>query len=756
MTEDSKDIKRALSQTLTDDQIDSQRLHELAETITDTEAETLREENIEAILLETLPDEKSDTVDDPDEEHQALNERTFFHKSEAEDQLNKNIIGRYQINAALTSDAIGQWFGLKDNNTEREINVKFLKPSQSEDETAFNKFVNEARTLAQLSHPGIPTVHEIDLTEGGLIYYTCSQFSGQTLQQLLEEAEASDARIPPPIRTIDDRVDLFKRVCEAVAYAHQHGIIHQDIKPDHILVDDQSAILVTGWLHAINKDSPDPHVAGTPLYMSPEQARQETATHLSDIHCLGACFLYLLTLRPPLQTEPITEFWENKRKGNYQEPSEQESALVPSALLAITEKTMAADPERRYQSVTEIIEALDDYQQQQSARRQPLRSQHSTSTGFHSIVFFAFIALLLLAAIAIGIWQTTGPETEKQAQWHAVSLSSWQHGTLSDLETDWACRIHNDNNKTFIPLSQAGIFTLSQGKLALRSGAPMTDLRYKHILTDNLGVSWNQAAGPFSDIDCFIAGTNGQHAYRYHINTTDQSLSLSLFRADVLIDRVRLQTGPDKDGNLQLAVRKQQDLVTLSVNGKTVHRYRDPYPLAGMAHSQLGFTLYPDSDMHISDVAIKRTLMPPRQPETAIADSRYAAQNYETAIKLYQDLTTLVQSEDTAGRALYRIARCYSKLRNHQSACESYRRFIQEHSQHVLMPYAVLHYIIALGQTGQWQICEDTLNTLGTHLQPDGLHNYALNELRRLTNNETLRPSPSLSSLRKYIKSLSP
>ena len=189
MSERSRDIKRALSQTLADDKIDSERLHELAETMTDTEAEALREENIEAILLETLPDEKSDTAEDPEEEHQSLNERTFFHKSEAEEQLNKNIIGRYQINAALSDDSIGQWFALKDNNTDREVYVKFLKPDLSEDEKVFNKFVNEARTLAQLSHTGIPTVHEIDLTEGGLIYYTCSKITGQTLQQLIDEIE---------------------------------------------------------------------------------------------------------------------------------------------------------------------------------------------------------------------------------------------------------------------------------------------------------------------------------------------------------------------------------------------------------------------------------------------------------------------------------------------------------------------------------------------------------------------------------------
>ena len=742
----TQNIRHALSQTLSDDQLEDGNLNELKETMSDAEAEALREENIESILLETLPDEHIDNENDDTDEHRALLERTFYHKSEAEDVVNQKILGRYQIEAALKDDQYGQWFTLKDSNTQRDVLVSFLKPKYTENEDIFNKFVHEARLLAQLSHPGIPDIHEIDLTEGGLIYYTCSKLNGSLLADRIHASQR--------VYDYDDCAEIIKRVCETIAYAYNKiGLTHQDIKPEHIIINSQNEIQIIGWIHAQTQHGANNEIAGTPLYMSPEQARRECADHLSDIYSIGATFYRMLTLRDPFSTEAVETFWEQKRSGTYIKPTPHDIEHIPKALLAITEKCLAAEREQRYQSVQEIIEDLNNYQQ--SLLNKYTSETRTPQWSSRSIISIACLSIFLL--ILAGLHFTTDTQTYAMEQspastWKAVSLSNWEHSNLEDLDTDWHDLSQTTSSQA---LSKSGNFSLVQGRLTTRQTSELAEIAYKHLLNDSLTISLDAHLQKTSVLDCYISGKNSHDAYRYQIIFKQDSAAVKFYRAGILINHAQIPKQLAKTAHI--IAQKNQDSVSLSINGNVLHRYQDAYALSGIRHSQFGFVFHKDGPISISNLSIKRSLISAKQQPTAIPDAYFNQQDYETALKQYQSLYTLHNNENKhqlCARLSYRIARCYTLLDMHAQAASAYRSYIQQHAQGKLMPLAVLHYTNALAQTQQWQLCDDIIQSLGTHLNSNGLREHTHNSLTTLTSATDLHETAALSSLRTSIQSL--
>jgi serine/threonine-protein kinase len=173
----------------------------------------------------------------------------------------------------------------------------------------------EARILARLEHPGIVPVHDFGELPDGRLFYAMKRVRGDRLDRWLAAG-----------RDLSERLAVFVRVCEAVAFAHAHGVVHRDLKPENAMVAEFGEVLVLDWGIA-RLDSPDPQsavrnphwVAGTPQFMPPEQARGDTgADHRVDIYALGVML-------------------------------EMMSGAAP--LAAIAHKACAADPAARYQTV---------------------------------------------------------------------------------------------------------------------------------------------------------------------------------------------------------------------------------------------------------------------------------------------------------------------------------------------------------------------------------------------------------------------
>ena len=201
---------------------------------------------------------------------------------------------RYDLVRELGRGGMGVVYEVRDRELDRGVAMKVT----DEDWRA------EARVIAALEHPGIVPVHDAGALPDGRFYYTMKVVRGVRLDEWVDEGHA---------RT--ERLRLFARVCEPVAFAHANGVVHRDLKPENVMVGEFGSVLVMDWGLPI--------VAGTPGYMPPEGARDAR----SDVYALGAILQFLL-------------------RG--------ESA--PRPLRAIVERAMAADPAARYASAREIAD----------------------------------------------------------------------------------------------------------------------------------------------------------------------------------------------------------------------------------------------------------------------------------------------------------------------------------------------------------------------------------------------------------------
>jgi len=179
----------------------------------------------------------------------------------------------------------------EDRELDRLVAVKVLNTPETTEDLR-NRMVREAQIIARLEHPGIVPVHDVGTLPDGRIYYAMKYVRGSRL----DEYAAQGA----PLR---DRLRKFQAVCDAVAFAHAHGVIHRDLKPQNIMIGSFGEVLVLDWGVAAIRDSPCESVGtvvGTQNYMSPEQARGEVdqLDERADVYSLGAVLHSLLKDQP--------------------------------------------------------------------------------------------------------------------------------------------------------------------------------------------------------------------------------------------------------------------------------------------------------------------------------------------------------------------------------------------------------------------------------------------------------------------------
>ncbi len=266
--------------------------------------------------------------------------------------------GRYAVASLLGRGGGGEVWAVEDRRLGRIMAVKVQASGSAGDACAAERFAAEARTTASLEHPNVLPVHDLGETADGRLWFAMRQATGVTLAEAI--ALAGEGRVPEPIRDTADRVQVMIRVCEAVAYAHSRGVVHRDLKPANIMIGEFGELLVLDWGSAERSGAGgEAGVVGTPLYMSPEQARGEPADGRSDVYALGATLWQLLCLRPPLLALGEGEdFWERKRRGDIEEPPAGVAARIPSDLLAIARRALAPAPSARFANAAGMARAL--------------------------------------------------------------------------------------------------------------------------------------------------------------------------------------------------------------------------------------------------------------------------------------------------------------------------------------------------------------------------------------------------------------
>jgi eukaryotic-like serine/threonine-protein kinase len=213
---------------------------------------------------------------------------------------------RYEIVEPLGRGGMGAVYLANDRELCRQVALKVLAAPHA-DADAAARLQREARVIAQLEHPGIVPVHDVGTLVDGRLYYAMKLVRGRRLDAHV------DAATP-----LAERLRIFERVCEAVAFAHAHGVVHRDLKPANVMVGAFGEVLVMDWgLAKVRGDSPLPAasasgasvpgetafgtVLGTPGFMAPEQAGGDVdrIDERSDVWSLGATLRFLVGPSPP-------------------------------------------------------------------------------------------------------------------------------------------------------------------------------------------------------------------------------------------------------------------------------------------------------------------------------------------------------------------------------------------------------------------------------------------------------------------------
>jgi serine/threonine protein kinase len=195
---------------------------------------------------------------------------------------------RYEITRRLGRGGMGIVYAAQDRVLRREVAIKVL--NEIGHQAGTEHLLAEARILGRLEHPGIVPVHDAGMLADGRVFYVMKLVRGDRL----DVAIAS--------RTLNERLDLFLRICDAVAFAHAHGIVHRDLKPENVMLGPFGEVLVMDWgVAKVAGSAPDVEaVVGTPGYMAPEQVRDAgRVDSRADIYALGVILEAMLPDPPP-------------------------------------------------------------------------------------------------------------------------------------------------------------------------------------------------------------------------------------------------------------------------------------------------------------------------------------------------------------------------------------------------------------------------------------------------------------------------
>lgn len=264
---------------------------------------------------------------------------------------------RYEIIEQIGVGGMAKVYKAKDRLLDRFVAIKILKDQYAEDSEFLKKFNNEAQSAAKLSHINIVNVFDIgeDLYKGERIHYIVMEYvDGQTLKDLI----VNEKRLSNP-----DIIDYSIQIAQALKTAHQAGIIHRDIKPQNILIDNYGLLKVTDFgIARVSSNATITYtssILGTVHYISPEQAKGKIVDEKSDLYSLGAVMYEMATGKVPFDADNSVSIAVMHIQDK-PEPAKNLNPSLSDHLNYIIMKLLDKDPANRFLNAKELIDALED------------------------------------------------------------------------------------------------------------------------------------------------------------------------------------------------------------------------------------------------------------------------------------------------------------------------------------------------------------------------------------------------------------
>jgi len=257
--------------------------------------------------------------------------------------------GRYRVLRRIGSGGMADVWLADDSHLQRRVALKVLHPQFVQDGEFVARFQREAEAAAGLQHPNVVAVFDRGEAEG-TPYIAMQYLEGPTLKQLIDRG-----------LTPEESARLIRQVLEGARFAHRHGVVHRDLKPQNVIVDGEGKATVTDFGIAragVSEITQTGSVMGTPHYLSPEQAQGLEVTAVSDLYSIGVMLYEALTGRVPFEGDSAVAVAMKQVSQQPQRPSSINPQVSP-ALDAVAMRALEKEPGRRFQSADAFIAALD-------------------------------------------------------------------------------------------------------------------------------------------------------------------------------------------------------------------------------------------------------------------------------------------------------------------------------------------------------------------------------------------------------------
>ncbi len=310
-------------------------------------------------------------------------------------------IGRYHVRRVLGRGGMGVVYEGHDPDLDRPVAIKMVLSAAALDAEDRDRFYQEARLTAKLRHPNIVGIHEVGTHEGSP-YLVMDLVPGRTLEELLGAEKVPARRV----------AELVMAVARALEHAHDHGIVHRDVKPQNVIIDDEGQPRLTDFGLARDAETHRKltltgHAVGTPSYMAPEQASGESAEQgpWTDVWAVGAVLYRGLAGRPPFQGKNALAVMQRVVNEDPL-PLRRIAPGVDADLETISLRCLERDPGSRYVSAREVAEELDRW-----LRGEPIEARRAAAPARllravrrrPAVVVAALLALALAATLAVGM-----------------------------------------------------------------------------------------------------------------------------------------------------------------------------------------------------------------------------------------------------------------------------------------------------------------------------------------------------------------